>query len=924
MVRSALERGALPSATLVATTFATATELKTLAKAHGLEKAKLACVLMFDDAPGELDMRWVQVQRKGQGPELKKYPVLALGDTLPDFPACQVSKTTLPAESLVASTFRVTIPSCFCTQSWRHCQSKPANVVTGLLKANNLDQNFIATYGWRTLESQQWKGFSEAVTGFLKVEQTSANSILQLSGRDGVFIEPLAKDRSPTPIEWILQERDEDDHMYFQRIFDQTHSDGMTYRRQGRSLLGIRMPAGATSNREARMWETRGISSQWSTGRLTRWLEAQQFTEVALMSQPTKQRGWLFRAIHANPALCFAYEHADGEHISVSQFFHKAKSPTKTPIKAAGKSLGVTNLWNAANGSHGVRAPLPPPVAPAKTEPAAPAPEGQDDEMLDAADGAKRSHPCGASPEKKRLKENVSKDDSDTHYQGFEFLDPGGSGDCGYRSLAVAYALQDKRDPADVIQIAKNLGATLRAQVTCHLSKYNHFQKFWAPDPRWTEATEGGSIPQTYCEWVEATARPARWIDGPCLSTAATKLRRSIAVWRWEGDEGQKSWVKQTVITPIPSHEQIFDDASKHPPLPLFLKDGHYTTLKLGNKPIPMSWHHSPANSHWDAGNARGGVKSHSSWLPQSESASACDAKSYRSWLPASSSNGSANAKAVPIVGATVANSRKKSFRSWLPSSTASFSACAKGSAASSTKNIVVKRPKPAKKVRNTLTKKERLIRREAIKKDFAMKPHSWRCPQCQVLLSGTYGSVNSSRLYHWKTKHPELPVTTIQRSAPTVFSVSLDLPADQRMWSCPLCDAGLPFLSRHDRYKAVQHHIKECHEGETMTSLYNKQRSSIKKPAVALKQTQKFAAKRASSLRGHAPVRVEPTECMKKTKKRNFYYYCTKCLSRIQTGDPNAWDLTCKQHLAKQAKKDTRYCGIKTYWWVHEDLNDL
>ena len=333
--------------------------------------------------------------------------------------------------------------------------------------------------------------------------------------------------------------------------------------------------------------------------------------------------------------------------------------------------------------------------------------------------------------------------------------------------------------------------------------------------------------------------------------------------------------MKQTVITPIPSHEQIFDDASKFPPLPLFLKDGHYKTLKLGNNSIPMSWHHNPTNSHWDAGNARGGVKSYSSWLPGSESASACDVKSYRSWLPASSSKGSATAKAVPIVDADVDCSRKKSFRSWLPSSTASFSACAKGSSASSTKNIDVKRPQPAKKskVRKPLTKKERLIRREGIKKDFAMKPHSWRCPQCQALLSGTYGSVNSSRLYHWKTKHPELPVTTIQRSAPTVVSVSHELPADQRMWSCPLCDAGLPFLSKYDRYKAVQHHIQECHKGETMQSLYNKQRSSFKKPAVALKQTQKFAAKRAKNLRGHAPIRLEPTERMKKTKKRNFYY---------------------------------------------------
>lgn len=27
-------------------------------------------------------------------------------------------------------------------------------------------------------------------------------------------------------------------------------------------------------------------------------------------------------------------------------------------------------------------------------------------------------------------------------------------------------------------------------------------------------------------------------------------------------------------------------------------------------------------------------------------------------------------------------------------------------------------------------------------------------------------------------------------------------------------------------------------------------------------------------------------------------------------------WDLTCRQHLKKQAKKEDRYCGIKTAWW--------
>lgn len=126
------------------------------------------------------------------------------------------------------------------------------------------------------------------------------------------------------------------------------------------------------------------------------------------------------------------------------------------------------------------------------------------------------------------------------------------------------------------------------------------------------------------------------------------KAERNIAIVRWESDE----WVKQTVITPLPSQQQSVQDATTYPPLSLFLKVGGYVTLKPGLTPFPTPWRYSPPNSKWDAGSARGGVesvKSCKSWLPPSSPASArsikrreadveskVDAKSYRSWLPPS------------------------------------------------------------------------------------------------------------------------------------------------------------------------------------------------------------------------------------------------------------------------------------------------
>ena len=102
--------------------------------------------------------------------------------------------------------------------------------------------------------------------------------------------------------------------------------------------------------------------------------------------------------------------------------------------------------------------------------------------------------------------------------------------------------------------------------------------------------------------------------------------------------------------------QQNMEDATKYPPLPLFLKDGHYRTLKPGLTPFPMSWHHSPSNSKWDAGNNRGGGKSEKSvrsWLPPPSS----PAKSYRSWLPQSST------------ASPKAKTAAKSYKSWLPPS---------------------------------------------------------------------------------------------------------------------------------------------------------------------------------------------------------------------------------------------------------------
>lgn len=180
--------------------------------------------------------------------------------------------------------------------------------------------SFITSYEWRTLQSQQWTGYAEAVTGFLKIDRSNLESILKISGKHGVFfIEHLAQNRPSDVIEWIPQEKDADDMDYFARVTSDAHTNGFTYRHQGRSRLGLRMPEGtvSTSTSKAKVWEARGVPSQWSTGVPTSRLTKQQYQDMSLMSQPAKKRGWLFRAKHSTTSFCFAYENANGEILPV-------------------------------------------------------------------------------------------------------------------------------------------------------------------------------------------------------------------------------------------------------------------------------------------------------------------------------------------------------------------------------------------------------------------------------------------------------------------------------------------------------------------------------------------------------------------------------------------------------------------------------
>lgn len=207
-------------------------------------------------------------------------------------------------------------------------------------------------------------------------------------------------------------------------------------------------------------------------------------------------------------------------------------------------------------------------------------------------------------------------------------LDPGGTGDCAFRSASVAYALQSSRPIDEAVAKSKQLGATLRPQVASHLAKHHHFKEGFCVDDKWTIATEGGPVPKNYEEYLKACSRSGRWVDGPGLVTISPWLSRNLLIWKW--NEDQKRYIKTALIEPHEDHPNATQHARAYPPLPLLLKQCHYMTLKPdANNPFPMTWNILPPNAHFDVRLHRGGRKSIQSWLSES---------SVGSWLPPSSS----------------------------------------------------------------------------------------------------------------------------------------------------------------------------------------------------------------------------------------------------------------------------------------------
>ncbi|CAK0867713.1 unnamed protein product, partial [Prorocentrum cordatum] len=181
--------------------------------------------------------------------------------------------------------------------------------------------------------------------------------------------------------------------------------------------------------------------------------------------------------------------------------------------------------------------------------------------------------------------------------------DLGGTGDCFYRAVGAATAINEKgtsgkeRTREDVQRNIVGLAAKLRAESVGLIRKHRLWEAAWVQDPSTNQTLEDGPVPTSWETWVTACARQNRWVDEYAAAALALRLERTIVAFYWHGGKWVKGW---TFNPPADTNDPVLErrrrKALSRPPVPVCLRDQHYFTLHLnqGEKDWPKEWAEPP------------------------------------------------------------------------------------------------------------------------------------------------------------------------------------------------------------------------------------------------------------------------------------------------------------------------------------------
>eukprot|EP00438_Fugacium_kawagutii_P000347 Skav204708 [mRNA] locus=scaffold3332:74506:81342:+ [translate_table: standard] len=797
-VLASLETGKAPTGkACFCSTLQQAQDLQRLAKVHQHSALPFALLLPhMQSRPDGSKVMYFPTQAKGGAPSLHPFCVLPIGTEWPTLPEQKLKSTKVSSEQTPLVTFRITIAKHLMARAvWEGLKANPTAHVTKIF-----GDKVHSDYGWREKEitTKRQQTPDVLLQGFLRTKDNVANAVLQESGKDYMFIDRLTSQagQSPRPnIWWIKTHEDEDHKAYYKRALAEAQKENasLAFRKGGGSFLGIRLPA-AKRKPQLHAWSLHGAPKHWGVNEVLQCLLDATCTEVAILRPPGRQRHWLVKAIVPE-------ENEIG----------------MVGIQAGERVLYLNRIQNKVKRSEEVLQVIRPQRKTQTKDSLQPKETKKPPEQTEASQGqngaGKETRDRSRSPAKDRKAEPPIVTELSGRYTALEC---GGDGSCGYQCLAAALAFDKGYSFQDIQDNLIARGRTIRHDIYKHLQKHSsEYEEFFVPDPDVPEEIEDGPAPLSWSDYIEATLRQKRWVDGIQWKAAARRFGLFI------------------IVVPLDASEK--DDAmsfgepkSGREPVVLLLKKGHYQLAqRREGKQWPKQWITAPAGK-LDSALFRGGGKScassvHSWRLPNTPSTVKKSNASKASW----------RCSATPTAGRqSQAASQKKVSKVAKPIAAQS---CRRTKTAASTKHSwrTDKTPTAREPSSQVARPSVESVAEQSSQGGFAQsivtgrsETFVWQCNLCQhTLRYSNKRSLSCARRRHIAKAHPgkhkavHLCFPKYNESLEPIAEASALIPEDQRVWSCPKCGKGLPSMPHFLLKKARDKHVMACY-GYSKTKL--------------------------------------------------------------------------------------------------------
>jgi hypothetical protein len=456
--------------------------------------------------------------------------------------------------------------------------------------------------------NHEQRGSLEQIVGFLRIKPSLAASLINTSGKYGIFVSQVGgpKVLSSQPF-WIQRNVGESDDSYLGRVLNlqQTRNQPTIFRFGNGSSLGFPRKSDDVSNSTKRLMCMHGIPGAWHLEEVQMILSSQKWETVENLNR--KGRAWFFTGSPPPDASKQTYwrynmgKNKNGHewYIEVQVASRPQKAPNQRPLKDpnSGSIKRVFGDFLSPTGNVSTETPKPKSKGrgkgfsqAAQTPVSSAQQAGQPDEMETGEAATSPNSRASRSPRRKeksdqlvpptvpdppspdatqhtqkKAKSNSPKsfyppiDPEDAKSKNWAWIDLGGNGDCFYRCFSYFIV----KDPEALTpERAAKEASFMRVKMVEYLRKRQ--RKYMELFP-----SEGD-----FANWVNDSLKATCWADGKSIQAISEKFGRAIVIWSFKDG----TWTRLTVAPKF--SKGMACAAVDSVPITLVLKDKHYQVLK--------------------------------------------------------------------------------------------------------------------------------------------------------------------------------------------------------------------------------------------------------------------------------------------------------------------------------------------------------